>query len=167
MIYPVWFEWLWPPAVAIALPAMFLADLLVLVLTLGAMHVERAWKKAFHVIWRVWICGFFAHSAGALMLLVWNTTLWADGSAGDMVNSAEVTRWMLQSVEMNAFDNILSFALVTLAVFLGGVLVYLFNKTFSIGRLDASYEQKRRCILVLAIATAPYYFFLPASCFSW
>lgn len=164
--FPVWFEWLWPPSIALALPAMLLADLLVLALTLVAMHAEQAWKKAYHVIWRVWICGFFAHFAGAIMLLVWNTTLRAEKPEGDMPYFEMAVWRMLRSGEMDAFDNALSFVLVTLAVFLSGVLVYLFNKTFSLGRLDASYEQKRGCALVLAIATAPYYFYLSTGWFA-
>ena len=150
VIFPIWLVWLFPQLIWMVLPVNFLVDLLVLVIALAAMHINGVWKNALGVIWRVWVCGFLADIAGtAFLFLV--LLLPGEGAAGQL----------LQSVAMNPFDNLLAFLWATLAIVLSGVLIYVFNKKFCLKNLNVSDLQKKRIALVLAIATAPYLFYLP------
>lgn len=154
VIFPVWLVWLFPQLIWMVLPANFLVDLLVLVLAFAAMRIGRVWKNALGVVWRVWICGFLADIAGAALLFLM-LLLPEESAAVQLVHAAG----------MNPFDNPLAFLWVTLAVALAGVLIYVFNRKFCLKNLNVSDRQKRRCALVLAIATAPYFFYLPTMWF--
>lgn len=69
VFFPIWMLLLFYPLCWIAvLPVNFVIDLLVIVLTLRALHVEDIKLKAKNSIWKVWIVGFIADIIGGLMM---------------------------------------------------------------------------------------------------
>ena len=70
LIFPVWLIWLMPPVLLLILPANFLWDLLVMVLTMRVLQVTDQKKMIQRVIIRVWLCGFLADLAGSVGLVL-------------------------------------------------------------------------------------------------
>ena len=64
VIFPIWLLWLIPMTWVIVLPANFLIDLLVVVLTMKYLKVKEIKLNAKSVILKVWIFGFIADFIG-------------------------------------------------------------------------------------------------------
>ena len=67
-VFPIWLLWLFPVTWLVALPANFLIDLLVVVLTMVRLKIPDNKKTVKCTIWKVWIAGFIADFAGALAM---------------------------------------------------------------------------------------------------
>lgn len=72
IIFPIWIIWLIPITWIVALPANFIFDLLVIVLTLKYLKVQNIKKIVKSIILKVWIFGFLADYIGTGLMLLSN-----------------------------------------------------------------------------------------------
>ena len=162
-VFPIWLLWLFPVTWLVALPANFLIDLLVVVLTMVRLKIPDKKKTVKCTIWKVWIAGFIADFAGALAM-----------SAMVLlpVRSIPVLgTWLAENVAYpigsNPFTNIFAFFWVTGCVLLTAFLIYRLNLGWCLKKADLDDGQKKKIALSLAVfpkflkLNHPYLFYLP------
>ena len=161
VFFPVWLLLLFYPLYWIAvLPVNFGVDLLVIVLTLRALHTEDIKTKAKKSIWKVWGFGFAADILGGILMF---STQFI-GMFLEKHFPAADTWWydnMVNSTMFNAFENIFAFLWVLLCVAFSGLLIYLFNNKIALKKAITDPAERKKLALALAIFTAPYTFFIP------
>ena len=162
IIFPIWMLfWILPIFWIVVLPANFLIDLLVIILTMRYMNIQDIRQKAKAVILKVWIFGFAADFIGSLgMLLAMIITFDFKTPFGNW--------WyynITSGVAINPFDNIFSFVWVTLCIIAAAYFIYIFNCKICLKNIDISDSEKKRIALSLAIFTAPYLLYLPTKLF--
>lgn len=161
MIFPIWLLWLIPITWIIVLPANFLIDLFVIIITLKVMKVEKIKQRAKAIILRVWIFGFIADFIGTVGMFLANII--------NFNNQTELTRWwnenIANAISYDPFKNIYSILWVSLCIIISGLFIYLFNYKFCLKKADLDERSKRKLALSLAIFTAPYLFLLPTNWF--
>lgn len=157
MIFPIWLLCLIPITWLVVLPANFLIDLLVVVLTMKYLKVKDIKINAKSVILKVWIFGFIADFIGTISMVMAN-----------LINfnyETQLGKWwyhnISNAVSYNPFESIYSILWVTACVIITAFFIYLFNYKFCLKKLNLSNEQKKKIALSLAIFTAPYLFYLP------
>lgn len=152
VIFPIWFLFLVPAVWLVALPGNLIIDCAVVLLTLLAL--KHADKKAVlrHAWWRVWLLGFAADFVGVLFLL---PSMFMLGYLPEPWDT-----W-LQPVMYNPFKSWLAFAVTLIAVALSGVCIYFFDRR-ALRSCPALDDRQRHIVcLTLAVATAPWLFFIP------
>lgn len=159
IIFPIWMLWLFPLTWLFILPANFIIDSVVLLLALKFLKVGE-WKQIYkRSVVKIWIFGFLADIAGAVMML---TVILTDSL---LASESPMGQWWHQhltnTVTSNPFSNIYSFLWTTICVAVSVFLIYLFNVKISFRKLPLKQALKRKLALVLAIFTAPYLFYLP------
>lgn len=161
VIFPIWLLWLIPVTWIIVLPANFLIDLLVIVLTMKSMKIHDIKQKAKSVILIVWMFGFIADFIGTAAMFLANVI--------DFDYETQMGKWWYKNisnaVSFNPFDSIYAFLWVTICVMLTAFLIFLFNYKFFLKKLDLSENQSKKLAVSLAIFTAPYLFYLPTALF--
>ena len=161
IIFPIWLLWLIPVTWIVVLPANFIIDLLVLVVTMKCMKVHGIKCNAKAVILRVWIFGFIADFIGTAAMFIANVI--------SFDYETPLGNWWYNNitspVSYNPFDSIYAFLWVTLCVIIAGFFIYLFNYKWCLKKSSLDNEQKKRLSLSLAVCTAPYLFYLPTSLF--
>lgn len=152
VIFPIWLIWLFPPILALVVPANLAVDCLVLLLALVALkHPDK--KGVLKALWwKVWLLGFGADLLGAGWMYL---GLWlADVLPG---------QWWEAGFHLAyaPFLHPVSLLWTLAAVALAGGCIYCFDcRVF--GRCPLlSPRQVRRLALVMAVVTAPWLFFLP------
>lgn len=144
ILFPIWLFWLLPTYVwLIILPANFVIDSLVLVITMNVFRLENKLSVWKHSILKVWIIGFVSDFIGAAVIF------------GIML--------VLDSV-IPRFNTILfpGTTLISLpGVVLAGVLIYFLNRRFSFTKCELSAAQVHKFSLALAVFTAPYAMMIP------
>lgn len=144
ILFPSWMFYLWPTVLwPILLVGNFAWDSVVL---LGAMALWRWADKG--QVWRrsilpVWVIGFLADFAGALLVAV----LYFGTEA------------LFQITLPFTFPGGMLCALPGLV--LAGVLIYFLNRRFSFRKTGLDEGQVKKLSLALAIATAPYTLLIP------
>ena len=133
VLFPIWMLMIIPTAWVAVLPANFIVDSLVLLITAKKIGIleKGVYKK--HIL-RVWIFGFIADLIGAGILLG-SLYIFEDFFRGD-----ELT-------------------LTLPAMLVSAVMIFLFNYRFSFSELDKG--ARLRMALSFAIFTAPYTFLIP------
>jgi hypothetical protein len=161
LIFPIWLLWLFPTTWIVVLPANFLVDLLVIVLTLKFLKVQDIWQKVKPVIFRVWIFGFIADFIGTAAMYMANVI--------DFDYNTKLGKWWYDNisnpVSYNPFHGIYSFLWITACVIITALFIYLFNNKICLKKVDLDKIQKKKLALSLAIFTAPYLFYLPTKWF--
>lgn len=162
IIFPIWLLWLLPVTWIVVLPANFLIDLLVIVLTMKFMKVQNIKQNAKAVILRVWIFGFIADFIGTAAMFMANVI-----SFGDY--ETPLGKWwynnIIYAVSFNPFDNIYALLWVTLCVIIAAFFIYLFNYKWCLKKSSLENDQKKKLSISLAVCTAPYLFYLPTNLF--
>lgn len=133
VLFPIWMLLIIPTAWIAVLPANFIVDSLVLLITAKKIGIleKGIYKK--HIL-RVWIFGFIADLIGAGILLG-SLYIFEDFFRGDEL-------------------------IITLpAMLVSAVMIFLFNYRFSFSELDKG--ARLRMALSFAIFTAPYTFLIP------
>ena len=133
VLFPIWMLMIIPTAWIAVLPANFIVDSLVLLITAKKIGIleKGIYKK--HIL-RVWIFGFIADLIGAGILLG-SLYIFEDFFRGDEL-------------------------IITLpAMLVSAVMIFLFNYRFSFSELDKG--ARLRMALSFAIFTAPYTFLIP------
>ena len=161
VIFPIWLLWLIPMTWVIVLPANFLIDLLVVVLTMKYLKVKEIKLNANSVILKVWIFGFIADFIGTAAMFMANVI--------DFNYQTSLGKWwynnITNAVSYNPFESLYAILWVTGCVIIPSFFIYLFNYQFCLKKSTLDSEQKKKVALSLAIFTAPYLFYLPTAWF--
>lgn len=161
LILPIWLLWIFPQTWLVILPANFLIDLLVIVLTMRHLRITEIHSRAKKVILRTWLCGFAADFVGTFLML------FADFL--DLDANTTFGRWWIDNlvnpVELCPFENIWAFLWVTACVALSAAVIYLLNVKFCLKKAGLEEPERKKLALSLAIFTAPYLFYLPTEWF--
>lgn len=157
VFFPVWLLFAHPLLIAAALPINLLVDFLVVFLAFKAMKVENAAEILPKKIFRTWGLGFAADAIGAAVLFFLSVIL------GEM--APKTYELFGHALFLNPFSSPLALIMMILVVALVGVLIYFFNASYVFYDAPLSKREKHRTCLALAIATAPYLFFLPTAWF--
>ena len=157
VFFPVWLLFAHPLLIAAALPINLVGDFLVVFLAFKAMNVENAAEILPKKIFRTWGLGFAADAIGAAVLFFLSIIL---------AEIAPKTYDLFgHALFLNPFSSPLALVMMILVVALVGVLIYFFNASYVFHDAPLSKREKHRTCLALAIATAPYLFFLPTAWF--
>lgn len=153
VILPVWLILAIPSPLWLAvLPANLLVDCLVLFLTLTALRHARRGTVLKRLWWKLWLLGFAADAVGVAWMFLGLLGYIPFGTAWeDTVSHAA----------HNPFHNPWAFLWTLAGVALSGVCIYFFDRRAmrSCGLLTG--REKHITALAMAIATAPYLFFIP------
>lgn len=134
ILFPIWALMLIPTAWLVVLPANFIIDSLVILITMkmiGVLAKGEMYKKS---IIKVWIFGFVSDIIGAAFLLL--------------------TMWVLELP--NQGDDLY---LTLPAMLIAAMFIFIFNYSISFKGYDRKIRFKMA--LSLAILTAPYTFLIP------
>lgn len=161
VIFPIWFLWLVPITWIVVLPANFIIDLAVIVLTLKYLKENEIRKKAKFVILKSWIFGFISDFIGTAFMLL--------ATLIDIDTKTPFGEWWYHNIE-NAvsyypFRSIYSVLWISGCVLISGICIYFFNYKIAFKRLNIEGAKKKKLALSLAVFTAPYLFYLPTSWF--
>ena len=161
VIFPIWPLCLIPMTWLVVLPANFLIDLLVVVLTMKYLKVKEIKLNAKSVILKVWIFGFISDFIGTASMFIANVI--------DFNYETPLGKWwynnIKNAVSYNPFESIYAILWVTTCVIITSFFIYLFNYKFCLKKSTLDSEQKKKVALSLAIFTAPYLFYLPTAWF--
>ncbi len=161
IIFPIWLLWLIPTTWIVVLPANFIIDLLLVVLTLKYLKVESIKPIAKSIIFKVWIFGFLADFIGTFLMLLSNII--------DFDYNTPIGEWwynnITNAVSYNPFTSIYAILWVTVCVVITAILIYIFNYRLVLRKSSLEDSQKKKLALSLAIFTAPYTFFIPTAWF--
>ncbi|HHW95318.1 MAG TPA: hypothetical protein GX736_05285 [Mogibacterium sp.] len=155
LFFPIWLLWLIPLAWIVILPANFVFDLLIVVLTMKYLKIEDIKINVKASIFYIWIFGFLADCIGCTLMYF----------AYEFYPDTEFGEWWFDNISIpvasNPFENIYSFICVTVCVIVSAFFIYRFNHKTTLAGLNLPDEQKKKIALSLALFTAPYLFYLP------
>ncbi len=167
MVIPM-FVVLWPPAwffasimggaggvlLLVMLVGNLAVDWLVTALALRLQKVPQIKKKSLAVLIPVWLSGFAADFLGSIPLFV------LMGVDNDWIYE-NISGYFYTSI----FESPYALAATLLDILFVGLLIYRFNRNWSLTMTDLTDQQRKRTALTLAILTAPYLFLLPTRWF--
>lgn len=154
IILPVWLLLALPSPLWLAiLPGNLVVDCAVLFCTLLALRHAQKGAVVKKLWWRFWLLGFAADAIGVAWMFL--------GMLG-YLPFGEAWENTVSHVTHNAFANPWAFLWTLAGVALSGVCIYFFDRRAmrSCGLLTG--REKHITALAMAIATAPYLFFIPA-----
>ncbi len=161
VIFPIWLLWLIPVTWLVVLPANFIIDFLVVLLTLKYLHIPDAKQHTKAVIFKVWVFGFIADFIGTACMFMANVIHFS--------YDTPIGQWWYQNitnaVSYNPFDSIYAVLWVTLCVLITALFIYCFNLKICLRKWTLPDTQKKKVALSMAIFTAPYLFYLPTAWF--
>lgn len=147
VFFPIWMLILFPSAWLAIMPANYIWDTIILIIAMYIVKVKDKNEIYKAAIIRVWIFGFLADLIGATIITL-------PQFLGLEIEALEKMNW-------NPYENILSFVILLIGVLISALMIYLFNKRFSFSRTKLDSQSKKRLAKILAIATLPYFFFVP------
>lgn len=161
VLFPIWFLLLFPISWLIVIPANFVIDLLALLLAMKLLRMPDIWKNLKSAVVKSWLSGFAAD-------LVGGGAMFLGALAGEFLPSP-VRQWVYhnitEAVMLNPFSSVGGFLWTAGCVALAGGVIYLLNLKFCLKKTTLTLAQKRKLALAMALVTAPYLFFLPATLF--
>ena len=161
VFFPIWFLLLFPITWIIAIPLNFVIDSIVILLSLKFLRIEETFQKYKKVILKVFLCGFFSDFIGAIFLFLMSTLV----VMGE--EQSAFFKWVndniINSIMENPFNNLYAFILMTIAILISGLCIYYLNLKLSFKNVDLEEKDKKKLALYMAIFTAPYLFYIPAS----
>ena len=159
VIFPIWFLMFFPPVILLTLAGNFIIDSLVVA---GCFHVfklaqevgslKRFYKSS---IIKVWLYGFLADLAGAVILF-------AVGTLGDIWG---MPYEIYSAISYDPFSHPVAAAIVVFAMLVSGVLVFLFNKKVVLNKLIESKTTRLKVAFTIAVVTMPWTFLIPTKWF--
>lgn len=145
VMFPIWFLFVFPTVWLIIIPANFIVDSLVLLITLKCLHYSNPFEILKKKIWPIWIFGFIADIIGALLVI------------GLYMGLVEI--YPSLGSDLIFFPGTCLVAIPGVA--LAGILIYFLNKKFSFRRTSLDKVQIHKICLMLACFTAPYTMLIP------
>lgn len=159
VIFPVWFLMFFPPVILLTLAGNFIIDSLVVAVCFHAFKLaqEVGSLKRFYQssIIRVWLYGFLADFAGAVILF-------AAGTLGDILG---MPHEISSAISYDPFNHPAAAAIVVFAMLSSGVLIFLFNSKVVLDKLIKSKRTRLKVSLAIAVVTMPWTFLLPTKWF--
>jgi len=157
VIFPIWLLWLFPQVWLVVLPGNLVIDVLVLTVTLMVLKHEGKRSVVKKLWWKFWLFGFLADFVGAAVLL---PSLFV-GELFLKVPALHPLYDQLEPVLYNPFRSLPAFLWTLAAVALAGYFVYRFDRRAMDSCNLLSDGEKHKIALTMAIATAPWLFFIP------
>lgn len=161
VIFPIWLLWLFPITWIIVLPANFIIDLLVVIVTLKFLKVQNIKSITKSIILKVWIFGFLADFIGTGLMLLSNLI--------DFDYNTPLGEWwynnITNAVSYNPYKSVYAVLWVTISAVITAIIIYIFNYKLVLRKSGLEESRKKKLALSLAIFTAPYTFFIPTSWF--
>lgn len=161
LIFPIWLLWLIPIIWIVVLPANFIIDMIVIVVTMKYLKIQNIKENTKAVIFRVWMFGFIADFIGTALMFTANVI--------DFDYKTQIGKWwysnISNAVSYNPFESIYAILWVTVSVIITGFFIYLFNYKFTLNKSNLDNNQKKKLALSLAVFTAPYLFYIPTTWF--
>lgn len=160
VIFPIWLLWLFPITWIVVLPANFLIDLTVILLTFKFLKISEIKKITKSIILKVWIFGFIADSIGTIFMFSVNII--------NFDYQTPLGKWwyeIMSAVNYNPFENIYAFLWTTFCLIITSSFIYLFNYKICLKNAELELKAKKKLALSLAIFTTPYLFYMPTAWF--
>lgn len=158
VIFPFWLILFWPtpPVILLTLFGNLAIDCLVVFLALLALKHPARGSVLKRCWWKVWLFGFLSDLIGALWLALGMLGAWAleAGGAGWVSDFA-------MAMTVNPFRHPLALVWTAIGVALSGVCIYFFDRRVLRKTPELDDRQAHTLALTLAIATAPWLFFVP------
>lgn len=137
--------YIFPSAWIFSLPFNFLVDSIVLLIGFKIFGKEKVWFNWRKAILKSWIFGYISDVLASVLVLV-----------AEYIAGAYHT-----SVLMNPFGSVFAFVSVLISVVVAGVLIFVFNYKIALSKTELDKPARKKVALLMAIATAPYLFFMP------
>lgn len=153
VLFPIWVLWLFPQVLAIVLPGNLAIDCLVLFAALLALKHRQKGVVVKQLWWKFWLLGFAADLVGT----VWMVAGWFGMAALDAKNL-----WTIPYINLlRPWLHPLTFFWTLAGIAIAGVCIYFFDER-AMKKCDLLNEREKHAVaLTMAIATAPWLFFLP------
>lgn len=163
VLFPIWILWLFPQVLAIVLPGNLAIDCLVLFFALLALKHTQKGAVVKQLWWKFWLLGFAADLVGTAWMVLAILPAWI-GNYGTVGSSPFVEWWeetMLGIHMLRPWTHPLTFCWTLAGIAIAGVCIYFFDKR-SMKKCDLLTEREKHAVaLTMAIATAPWLFFMP------
>ncbi len=163
VIFPIWLLLIFPQTWLVAIPANFVIDLAVIIITMRLLKMNNIKLHAKKSILKVVIFGFLSDIIGGIFMVIPNFI--------QPLMPTVISRWIYEHILTAAmFDplsSIWGFLYVLACAAISAVCIYFFNSKFSFNKTDISLSEKKKISLSLAIVTAPYLFFIPYNTFNF
>ncbi|MDO4799553.1 MAG: hypothetical protein Q4A52_03430 [Bacillota bacterium] len=156
VLFPIPLLMLFPIIWVGTLPASFFLDGLVLFVALKAARIDHVGKAWLSTIWGTWLLGFLADLIAAGIVILPSFVERPSSPLYDWL-----VRQVWKPASMDPLSTLPAFLFVALAVLIAALLIYLFNRTIVLKRLELNDRLRHRIALALAILTPPYILFLP------
>ncbi len=146
LIFPIWMFVLFPPFLLFTLPLNFFIDSVVLLISLKLLKIKdiaSAYKKS---IFKVFLFGYLADFTGTFIIM--------------LIHDIEKYHDLLYPLSYEPASTPLTFAIMSVAIIIAGIVIYITNKKSSFNSLDITDKEKHKLALSLAIFTAPYTYML-------
>lgn len=158
VIFPFWLILFWPtpPVILLTLFGNLAIDCLVVFLALLVLKHPARGSVLKRCWWKVWLFGFLSDLIGALWLALGMLGAWAleAGGAGWVSDFA-------MAMTVNPFRHPLALVWTAIGVALSGVCIYFFDRRVLRKTPELDDRQAHTLALTLAIAIAPWLFFVP------
>lgn len=153
LILPIWLLILFPQVWLIVLPGNLIVDCAVLLLTLLALKHPRKKEVLKKLWWKFWLLGFAADAIGVGWMVLGLLPSWF----------TENDRWThsVGHITHNSFAHPAAFLWTLIGVALAGICIYFFDQRAMRTCPLLTAREKRITALTMAIATAPWLFFIP------
>ena len=138
--------YIFPMGMLYSLPINFLIDSIVLLIGFKVFGKEKVWFNWKKSILLSWIFGYIADLIASFLLLGFD---WIVGAA------------FRTSIITKPVSGILPFSATLLCVVAAGILIYFLNDKVALKRTELDDKARKKVALLMAIATAPYLFFMP------
>ena len=162
LIFPIWMLIFIPMTWLIVLPANFLIDSLILLLSLFLFVKSNYWMIYKQTILKIWGFGFLSDFIGALILF-------SIYLSDFFIQNSVISNWwyynVFYPVSYDTLSSIVSIIWCSIAVLVSGICIYEFNYRVSFKQLSLEPKTKKKMALLLAICTAPYLFLVPTALF--
>ncbi len=140
------FLYIFPTALKYSMPFNFLIDSIVLLIGFKIFGKEKVWFNWRKAILKSWIFGYISDVLASFLVLL------AEYIAGVAFHS---------SVLANPLGSVFAFVSVLISVVVAGVLIFVFNYKIALNKTELDKPARKKVALLMAIATAPYLFFMP------
>ncbi|MEA5060761.1 MAG: hypothetical protein EOM66_06590 [Clostridia bacterium] len=164
VIIPIWLLFIFPTIWPFMLAGNFGIDSLVLYIGMRRLGLED--KRAFYKkhIFKIWGCGFLGDLPGVLFMLL-------AVSLSDLIGAPNSAVYdflyenLTSAVSFDPFSSIWSVLWITIAVAISAFCLYWLNYKLVYRRTELEDGQKKRLALMMAVITAPWFFYLPTKWF--
>lgn len=147
VFFPIWMLILVPTTWLVVLPANYIWDTIVLIIAMYIVKIKDKNEIYKAAIIRVWLFGSLADLIGATIITI------------PQFLNLEIEA--IEKMNWNPYENILSVVIILIGALISALMIYLLNKRFSFSRTKLDSQSKKKLARILAIATLPYFFFVP------